>query len=45
MTSAEIAKIRKLLIFDDVIKIKKKIFLRKLDNDEMDVWSKFGEDW
>jgi len=44
MTSAGIAKIRKLMIFADVIKMGKKFFLRKLDNDDMDVWSKFSED-
>ena len=45
MTSAEIAKYRKMMIFGDVIKIFKIFFLKKLDIDEMDVWSKFGADW
>ena len=44
MTSANIGKIRKLLIFADVINFLKIFFLKKLGIGEMHLWSKFGKD-
>ena len=44
MTSGKIGKIRKLLIFADVINLKKNFVLKKLGIGEMYLWTKFGKD-